>query len=166
MMKYYSILIVFAFMCWPIGCGYSTKNLYRTDVETVFVPIFESQSFRRQVEFEITGALARQIELKTPYKLASNRSQADTILYGRVLNVSERVLTQQRQLDRPLENQVVLKINITWKDLRNSELLIDNQTFQVSGDYAVLLGAGSGSAVRKGANDLAVRIVEKMEKPW
>lgn len=165
-MKYYSILILCMFMCWPIGCGYSTGNLYRTDIETVFVPIFESQSFRRQVEFEITGALTRQIELKTPYKVVSDRSQADTILYGRVLSVSETVLTQQRQLDRPLENQIVLKVNVTWKDLRNSELLVDNETFQVSGDYAVLLGAGSDSAVRKGANDLAVRIVEKMEKPW
>ncbi|MCK4628522.1 MAG: hypothetical protein KAT56_05930 [Sedimentisphaerales bacterium] len=165
-MKYYSILIVFTFMCWPMGCGYSTGNLYRTDVETVFIPIFESQSFRRQVEFEITGALARQIELNTPYKVVSNRSEADTILYGRILGIGETVLTQQRQLDRPLENKVVLKVNVIWKDLRNSELLVDNQTFQVSGDYAVLLGAGSGSAVRKGANDLAVRIVEKMEKTW
>lgn len=153
-------------MCWPFGCGYSTGNLYRTDIETVFIPIFESQSFRRQVEFEITGALARQIELNTPYKVVSNRSEADTILYGRVLGVGETVLTQQRQLDRPLENKVVLKVNVIWKDLRNSELLVDNQTFQVSGDYAVLLGAGSGSAVRKGANDLAIRIVEKMEKIW
>jgi len=163
--SYTLILIHLVFLT---GCqqgGYSTDSIYRTDIKTVFVPIFESRSFRRQVEFELTGALTRQIELHTPYKVVSDRSQADTILSGRI-NATEKVLTQEPGLDRPLENQVVLSVQVIWKDRRSGDLLIDNQEFRVSGDYAALLSAGPESAVRQAANELALRIVERMEKPW
>jgi len=163
--SYTLILIHFIFLT---GCqhgGYSTDSIYRTDIKTVFVPIFESQSFRRQVEFELTGALTRQIELHTPYKVVSDRSQADTILSGRI-NAAEKVLTQEPGLDRPLENQVILFVQVIWKDMRSGDLLIDNQQFSVSGDYAALLSAGPESAIRQATNELALRIVERMEKPW
>ena len=148
------------------GKGYTTESLYRTDVQTVFVPMFESQSFRREIEYDLTRAICEQLEVHSPFKVVSDRGRADTILYGRISNVTEKVLTQQRDLDRPLENQIVLAVNVTWKDLRSGEIILNDKKFRISGDYSVLLGQGKDSSVKQAVNDLAVRVVESMEKPW
>lgn len=170
-----SVAIIFTLwlLCSLAGCnntdptkGYTPKNLYQSDIKTVHVKMFESKSFRRNIEFELTGPLVSQIELKTPYKVIADGSKADTEIYGTISNVRERVLTQQRDLDRPLESQVIIIANVTWKDLRDGTLLIDNKTFRISGTYSNLLAAGRTSASKEAANKLALRIVEAMELPW
>ena len=165
-----SLLVVFA--AGLIGCevdpelGYSSRSLYRTDVRTVAVEMFQSESFRRGVEFELTRAVSEQLELHSPLKIVSDRRKADTVLYGTIERINERVLSRQRQLDRPLENEVILLVRVTWKDLRSGELILDDQPIRVSGRYASLLGAGRASAAREAVNEAAVRIVEAMEEPW
>ena len=156
-----------------VGCqnidpeeGYTSASLYRSDIETVHVPIFESDTLDQGIEFEITRALCLQLELHSPYKVVSDPDKADTILYGRITSVSEKVLTQQRQLDRPMENQVVLTVNVTWKTTGREELLLDNRLFRYSGYYPRLLPAGRESAVQQAVNKLAQRIVESMEETW
>lgn len=156
-----------------VGCeqvdpsrGYTNRSLYRTDVKTVFVEMFASESFRRGVEYELTHALGVQMELHSPYKVVSDRRQADTILYGSINRITERRLTRQRELDRPLASEVVLVATFSWKDLRSAEMLIQDQKVKVSGDYVAFLGAGRDSAAREAANEMAVRIVEAMEEDW
>ncbi|MBN1846659.1 MAG: hypothetical protein JW810_13320 [Sedimentisphaerales bacterium] len=146
--------------------GYTNRDLYRSDVKTVFVEMFQSQSFRRGVEFELTRALVGQLELHTPYKVVSDRRKADTVLYGVINRISEQRLVQQRQLDRPLANEMVLVATFSWKDLRSAQMLIEDRKIRVSADYVPMLGSGRDSAARQAANDMAVRIVEAMESDW
>ena len=146
--------------------GYSNQSLYRTNIDTVAVEMFQSQSFRREVEFELTRATCQQLELNSPYKIVSDRRKADTVLYGTIGYITERAQTQQRDLDRPLENEVVMMVKVTWKDLRSGELLLDDYPVKVRGDYVALLGAGRDSATKEALNLAAVRIVEAMEQPW
>jgi len=167
---YSSTLLLF---CLSSGCQngdpshtYTTSSLYRTDIKTVHVPIFESQTFTRQVEFELHRCLCQRIELHSPFKVVAKADQADTILYGRISNVSEDVLNQQRQLDRPMENELTITAYVTWKDLRSGDLFIDNKEFRISSDYAALLAAGKTGAIRDLTDKLAVRIVDAMEEPW
>ena len=41
------------------GCaGYSNTSLYPKDVATVYVEMFDNQSFKRGIEYELTDALA------------------------------------------------------------------------------------------------------------
>jgi len=146
--------------------GYSSQSLYRTDMHTVYVEMFQSESFQRGLEFELTRALAQQIELKTPYKVVSDRRKADTIIYGRIDRISENTLIQQRELDRPLANEVVLVATVTWQDRRDGDLILDGQKIRVAGDYIALLGAGRDSAAKQAAHEAALRIVEAMQKVW
>lgn len=157
----------------PAGCenvdptrGYSSRSLYRTNIRTVFVEMFESESFRRQVEFELTRAVCEQLELHSPYKVVSDRRKADTVLKGTINRIVENPLAQQRELDRPLASEVTLVVTIRWEDQRTGDYLIDDRQFKASGNYAALLGASRDSAAKEAANDLAVRIVEAMEAPW
>jgi hypothetical protein len=146
--------------------GYTNRSLYRAEIRTVFVEMFQSETFRRNVEFELTEAVVSQLELHSTYKVVSDRREADSIVYGTIKRIHEGVRTAQRELDRPVENEVVLSAVVTWKDLRSGELILDNRLIKVKADYAVLLGAGRTSAERKVANQAAVRIVEAMEQPW
>jgi len=146
--------------------GYSTQSLYRTDMHTIYVEMFESESFRRGVEFELTRALAQQIEIKTPYKVVSDRRKADTIIYGTIDRITENTLIQQRELDRPLQNEVILVATVTWQDRRDGTLILDGQKIRVAGDYIALLGAGRDSAAKEASNQAALRIVETMQKIW
>jgi len=167
------ILLVWALCGLMAGCqstdptkGYSNQSLYRSEIRSVFVEIFQSEVFRRNMEFELTEAVVTQLELHSPYKVVSDRREADTALYGTIKQVSEGVRTAQRELDRPVENEVTLAVAATWKDLRSGELFFENRMIRVKVEYAVLLGAGRTSAERKAANQAAVRIVEAMEQPW
>jgi len=146
--------------------GYTSQSLHRSDVRTVFVQMFENETFRRNIEYDLTHALAAQIELSTPFKVVSDRRRADTILYGSITGVSEGVLAEQRELDRPIANQIVLVSEVSWKDLRSGEFILDGRKVKTIGQYYPLLGGGRESATRQAANEMAVRIVELMEKPW
>jgi hypothetical protein len=146
--------------------SYSSRSLYRTDIRNVFVEMFESESFRRQVEFELTRAVSEQLELHSPYKVVSDRRKADTILKGTINRIDEKSLARQRDLDRPVASEVMLVVTIRWEDQRTGDYIIDDQRLKVSGNYAALLGASRDSAAKEAANELAVRIVETMEEPW
>src|SRR5690242_17671653 len=53
--------------------GYTTRPNYRTDICSVRVPIFKSRIYfdetRQGLEMDLTRAIVKQIELKTPYKV-------------------------------------------------------------------------------------------------
>ena len=166
-------LAVLVFCAFLPGCdhvdptkGYSTRSLYADNIRTVHVAMFDNQTFRRGIEFELTRAVSLQIELNTPFKVIADRHRADTILSGTILSISETTLAQQRDLDRPLENQVIFSIELTWKDLRSAELLLDKKRIKATGDYAVLAAAGRDTASRQAVNEIAAVITELMQASW
>ncbi len=146
--------------------GYSLESLYDTNISTVSVDMFDSDSIRRGVEFELTQALVTRIGANTPYKICQDKRESDSVLYGRILDVSERVLNYQRQLDRPIQEQYVVVAEVTWKDLRSGKLLLDRQRFSFRGNYSALQNDSPEVAIREAVNKMAVDIVEAMEKGW
>jgi len=149
------------------GCeGYSSESLYPKSVRTVYVKMFESKSFRRGVEYDLTDAIAKRIEAKTPYKIESEIEQADTVLSGQITSVSIRSLTSERETGRSLEKQVELAAVVDWKDLDTGRLLVDNEIVRSAASYSEWENQSFryGSAIA--VNKLAVKIVELMEKDW
>lgn len=149
------------------GCaGYSNTSPYPKDVATVYVEMFDNQSFRRGIEYELTDALAKRIESQTPYKIVSNRDKADTVISGHIAQVKESVLTTERQIGRAMEKNVELRAVVSWKNLRTGELLIDNKTVSASASYSEWQSQSFAYGSTLAANSLAVRIVEMMESKW
>ncbi len=62
-----------------IGYQVGAGSLYAPDVATVYVPMIESDSYRRDLGERLTEAVCKEIELKTPYKVVST-PDADSIL--------------------------------------------------------------------------------------
>ena len=146
--------------------GYTTRSAHRDDIKTVYLEMFHNETFRREIEFELSRALGLQIETHTPFKLVSDRLTADTVLSGTITSVSESVMTQQRDLGRPMENQIILVAEVTWKNQRSAELILNKQKVKTTGEYSSLAGGGRRSGAWQAADEMAVRIVEMMEAPW
>lgn len=102
--------------------GYSTEPNYDCSIHTVYVPIFENRTFYRDVEFDLTKAVIREIEAKTPYKVVSCRENADTELVGSIATITKNILNRN-QLNEVREAQMVMNIEITWRNLRTGEVL-------------------------------------------
>lgn len=112
--------------------GYSTRPNYDPCIKTVYVPIFENSTFYRGMEFDLTRAVIRQIEQKTPFKVVSDRDKADTELTGTIVSFNKNILNRN-QLNEQRETETVLTVAIVWKDLRNGEILSQPKAQQPAG---------------------------------
>lgn len=148
------------------GCrGYSNSWLHRQDVDTVYVEMFDTDSFRRGYEFKLTDAICKRIEAQTPYKIVSDRSVADTILGGS-MSVGVGVLAGERWTGRPLENEALISVTVTWKNLKTGQVLVDNETVYGSTSYSPQMGQPIDYSVNQAVNKAAQKVVELMEQPW
>ena len=152
------------------GCaetsGYSNESLFPQNVSSVCLKMFDNQSFRRGAEYELSDALAKRIEVETPYKLVSSLDRADTVMSGRIVSIKESALSTQREIGRVLEKEVELRAVVNWKNLKTGELLIDNQSISASASYSRYQMQDFKYASTLAANNLARKIVELMEEKW
>ena len=116
------------------GCGqmrgYSNESLFPEDMGSVYVEMFENQSFWRGAE------------------------------------VSESVLSSERETGRALEKEVELQAVVNWKNLKTGELLIDNRSVSAKASFSEWQNQGFSYASALAANNLARKIVGLMEKEW
>ncbi len=154
------------------GCGYTLGTQTRHDVRTVHVPVFKSESSRRNVDYLLTEAVQREIRTRTPYRL-EDAETADTILKGRIVEIGKSVLSETR-FDDPRELQLMVGAEVTWVDRRSGQIL-QQQTFPVGPQltqqasnvsFAPEVGHSLATAQQDAAQRLAARIVDLMEAPW
>ena len=86
--------------------GYSNDSLFPQDIHTVCVHMFDNRSFRRNMEYDLTDALAKRIEAQTPYKIVSDQDRADTVITGQIVSISDSALTMDRELGEALEKEL------------------------------------------------------------
>jgi hypothetical protein len=146
--------------------GYSNDWVYPQDVTTVYVEMFDTQSFRRGHEYVLTDAICKRIESETPYKIVSDRDAAETILSGQMGGIRSGVLAGERYSGRPLEREAQIAVKVSWKNLETGELLINNETAIASATYSSQLGQDFDYAAKVAVNRAAERVVELMQKSW
>lgn len=146
--------------------GYSNESLFPEDVSSVCLKMFDNQSFRRGMEYDLSDALAKRIELETPYKIVSDPDRADTIISGQILSISEFALSTDREIGSILEKEVELRAIVDWKNLKTGDLLIDHQDVRASASYSAYQMQDFKYASTLAANNLARKIVELMERKW
>jgi hypothetical protein len=153
------------------GCGYTLGAPYAQNIRTVHVPTFQSTDFRRGYELQLTEAVQKQIQTRTPYRLAKEPG-ADTRLTGRIVGIDKRV-PNQNKYDDPRELELAIGVEVKWEDLRTGQI-INQQTVPLAGNAAQLLGTSSfapesgqsmATATQDTVNNLAIQIVVLMEVP-
>lgn len=169
--------------------GYTTRSQHAPDIRTIRVPIFQNRTFVRGIEFELTEAVIKQIEAKTPWKVVQS-GDADTELLGTVIGLPKRIILQNR-LNEIREAELTLAVEVIWRDLRTGQVLTCPPggmapapaaipadplappspppvpiVVQRSATYIPELGQSNASARQEVVNDLARQIVAAMEVPW
>ena len=160
MRKWSSLLLIVVLS----GCGYSTRSLHQTGVRSVYVPIFDNHTFRRELEFFLTEAVKNEILYKTNYKIAP-KGRADTILNGEIVEFRERVLTEDTD-DNVTETRVFVYVNVRWVDRRTGRVLMKRERLVRPTEFVVAKGERLGTATAESFGDLAELIVQAMEDDW
>lgn len=155
------------------GCaGYQVGNqtLYRPDVATIHVPIFQSDSYRKDLGERLTEAVVKEIQLKTPYRVVC-ASDADSILSGRIINETKTILAEDIN-DVPRSIGTDLVVRVRWES-RSGDLLRENlvalpPVLQITQTSSIVPEGGQSiaTAQQRGISQLAEQIVAQMEYPW
>jgi hypothetical protein len=155
-----------------VGYQVGSESLYAPDISTVYVPMIDSDSYRRDLGERLTEAVVKEIELKTPYKVV-NTPNADSILSVRLLTDTRRVMIET-QFDDPrlYENEVLAEV--TWLNRRRlpigppqalavpQDLVLINQTSNLIPEVGQTVASSQQQAIGR----LAQQIVSTMEAPW
>jgi len=148
-----------------IGCGYSTKRPFSTDIQTVHIEMFQTKEFRRELEFRLTESLIKRIEMDTPYRVAP-RNKADALLTGEVLKVENRTFGNNFNTDLPREIGSTVVVRYRLQDLRSGDILVDRPRFVYQTSYIPPVGETFTQGMTRAMDGLAEQIVESMESPW
>jgi len=145
--------------------GYHWNSLYREDIQTVAIPIFTTKDYRRGIEFRLTEAVIKELELHAPYKVVP-KERADTILEGQVTSVKVGTLSRDFFSNQPREQQLVISIDLTWKDLRTGKILLQRRNLQQEGVFHPPLGEGEFVGAQQAIERFALVIVQEMQADW
>jgi len=160
-MRPLSVLILWQLLVLSGCAGYQIGNrsLYRSDLKTVHVPIFQSNSLRLDLGEWLTEAVVKEIERRTPYKVVST-PLADSVLAGRLMWDTKRVLSENID-DFPRDLLLTLTVHVTWIDHRGQILL--QEIVRLDADFVPESGQSVTSAKQKVMQRLASKIVSDME---
>jgi hypothetical protein len=190
-------VVALALACLP-GCGwdghfdvfgYTTRPMYDLGIRSVRVPIFKNLSLRRNLEYQLTESVIRQIQLATPYRVVQEANCADTELIGTIIGRSKNVINFN-QLGETREAQTTLTVELVWRDMRPGRVgevlsrplpgapgeppppppppgaVAPPTQVQAVATFIPEIGSSLSSAEKEMVDKLAVQIVSMMEKPW
>lgn len=160
------IVLGFLYLVSLSGCaGYKVGNqsLYNRDISTIQVPVFESESYRRNLGERLTEAVQKQIENRTPYKVVG-RDTADTVLSGYIKS-DEQSIKNLNDYNDTRQKQYSMTVEVRWTDRRTGNPI---RQFTVNEDSYLFAESGQSLSVaqQEAIDKLAATIVEKMELYW
>ncbi len=159
--KLMCLMIVFAMIS---GCGYSTKSLFDRNISSIYIPIFDNTTFRRDLEFDLTKAVKDEIMNRTSLRIVQKES-ADTILHGSIVDVKENVVTQNN-VDDIVESRFTIYVDIKLVDRRTERTLYEESNLYNTAEFIVNRGENINSVAKENIAILAETIVNHLEENW
>lgn len=180
--------------------GYSTKPPFDHGIRTVHVPVFKSQMLQttpyRDIEVDITSAVVKEINSRTPWRVSSNRDAADTELIGTLIAIDKGIMNRTPQ-NFARELELVLTCQLVWRDLRTGRVLSNARrarpedvplepfdpglpppecepereravpaTVVATARIIPELGESNATGIKAACDQMARQIVNMMEEPW
>ena len=144
-----------------LQCGYSTRSLMREDMRTVYVEVFDNQTFRRGLEKDLTVAVLEEVKRNSGLLVAARRN-ADSVLRGSLLEVEESVSVRTVE-DEFLVKRVSVTVEFRWTDRRTGRDIVPPRSVTATAREVGRLGDPPFEWV---FGDVAKRIVEAMREKW
>lgn len=156
--------LLLLFIIFVGGCGYSSKSLLRSNVRSIYIPIFDNNTFRRGYEFDLTKAVRDQILLRTRLNIV-DKDEADSILFGKITSVDENVLIEGRE-DNIVESRIMVAVEIRWVDKRTGRTIIERKNIRRPAEFIVRRNETLTSSGNEAFVKIAQGIVDAMEEDW
>lgn len=163
-MSFAYLTLLFLFIASLGSCGYSSKSLLRSNVRSIYVPIFDNNTFRRGYEFDLTKAVRDQILLRTRLNIV-DKNEADSILFGKITSVDENVLIENTR-DNIVESRVSVGIEIRWVDRRTGRTIVERKNIRRPTEFIVSRNETLTSSSNEAFVKVAQGIVDAMEEDW
>lgn len=146
--------------------GYSFTPAYDTGVRTIAVPMFENPTFYHGVEADLTEAIVKEIQRRTPWVVVTKGAQ--TSLTGSITEVEMRPLTDSRQTGLVEDMALMMTVSFDWRDASTGEYLVRRRDFTAT--EAFVPARPSGERLELGQHavvqELARAIVNEMRSSW
>lgn len=152
-------LLVASGGCFGYQVGAST--LFPPHIRTVYVPVFQADSLRRNLGERLTEAVVKEMELRG--LKAATSDTADSILVGKIISMDKTVLgVDENSVPRILETR--FRIQASWSD-RFGNMLME-YTFNNDTEFVPESGQSIATTQQLAINRLARQIVSRMETRW
>jgi hypothetical protein len=153
--------LLLALLLAAAGCGYSTRPLYDPDIRTVAVDVFTNETFRRDLELDLTRKVVRQVRLRTPWRI-TDRGEADAFLTGKIVDVRE-VLLSKNANDLNSESSVSVTVEAQLVERGTGKVL---RAVRRTSSQAFLIPRGESvtTALDRSITDLAEDLVQGLEE--
>ena len=162
-----AILAAIALATLP-GCGYTVRPPFDPNIKTVYVPMFKSQRFRRDLNLQFTQMLQDEIRLRTPYKVVGSPEGADATLDGIITFDDKNVQVESpNNLPRVLVSTITCTVRFT--DNRSGTTTSKKTPPAVVGENAAFypeVGETASLGFQKGMLKMARDVVSMMESGW
>ena len=144
------------------GCrGYSSTTLFRPDIRTVHIRVFDNRTFWHGYEVGLTRAVEDEIKLRTPLILGKAGS-ADSILSGELLALDLDTEVKSED-DVVLLSRVNATVRFQWVDRLTGADIVPPQVVHESVRVAWVTEEDAEDALFR---EVAQRVVEQMQAPW
>lgn len=149
------------------GCGYSLRPPYQKEIKTVYVPMARSITFRKELNTQLTEAVIKEIEQRTPFKVVQDPDGADARLELRIVLDDKNMIVENPQ---NLPRNLTAAMNVEAKFIPNNAGINSDEITPViisAVDYFnPEIGEGTLAAFQKVIADIATQLVDMMEAPW
>jgi len=148
--------------------GYSSSSLFATSqFRSITVPIFQNRTMHRDIEFMLTDAVIKEIQVRTPYRVVTEEF-ADTQLVGTITSVDLQTVSQSRLTGLSGEMLIKVVIDFEWLNLRSGGRIVGRENFASSELF--IPSRPSSEPIEMGlfsvVQQLATDIVDQMQASW
>jgi len=145
------------------GCGYHAGPLTSASYRTVAVSVFGNDTFRREIERELTRSVLQELQARASIRIVADPAAADVHVIGRIVRFDERVLLETKN-NLVVESSVVASVSVTYRFSSGAEPR--TRTFDATEPYATSTGQSLESATSELFENLAESIVYALDDGW
>jgi hypothetical protein len=151
-------------LCCVIGCGYSPGYRLPRGVQEIAVPVFRNETipFRRNIEFDLSRAVKRELQLRSEARLVSEDS-ADAVLRGTVLEFRQGVLVESSN-GAIEEVGIVVRVGLQLVRTRDQRVLLERVVEDMA-SFSSSAGETIEDSRAEAVQEIARRLVAELE-PW
>ncbi|GIW89007.1 MAG: hypothetical protein KatS3mg108_3331 [Isosphaeraceae bacterium] len=163
-----AMILTLAPLLLVVGCGYSIRPPYNPAIRTVYLPVFQSFRFRRDLNIQLTELLRAEIVTRTPYRVVANPEGADARLEGTVIFDDKNVMVENPN-NLPRHILGTLTVNVTFTDNRSGSSRsksIPAAVVTESAPFYPEIGEPAQAGFEKAMKEIVRDIVNMMEEPW